>query len=60
MGSSTLISQPVLEKENLEIKFFKLRLKIDLVSHPVCAEDLGNIYKDLEMRFGKKKAPKKN
>ena len=34
MGSLTLVQQPVEKKENSEFKPVKLRLKIDLVSHP--------------------------
>ena len=29
----------------------KIRLKIDLVSHPYCAEGLGNIYSHLQMNY---------
>ena len=32
--------QPVEEKENYKVKPFKLRLKIDLVSHPAHADEL--------------------
>ena len=34
LGSSLLVRQLVLEKENSEFKPVKLRLKIDLVSYP--------------------------
>ena len=40
-GSSALICQTVEEKENYEFKHVKLRLKIDLVSHPTFGEGLG-------------------
>ena len=41
MGSSALVRQLVLEKENSEFKPVKLRLKIYLVSYPARAEGLG-------------------
>ena len=34
MGSSVLVRQPVLEKENPEFRLVELHLKIDFVSHP--------------------------
>ena len=40
MGSLALVWQPVLEKENFELKPVKLHLKIDLVSHHASAEGL--------------------
>ena len=46
LGSSALVRQLVLEKENSEIKPVKpvkLRLKIDLVSYPAQAEELVNM-----------------
>ena len=42
LGSSALVRQ-LDEKENSEFKPIKLRLKIDLVSHPVRAEGLVNM-----------------
>ena len=41
LGSSALVRQLVLEKENSELKPVKLRLKTDLVSYPARAEGLG-------------------
>ena len=45
LGSSALVRQLVLEKENSELKPVKLRLKIDLVSYPARAEGLVNMIK---------------
>ena len=41
LGSLVLARQPVYEKENSEFKPVKLRLKIDLVTHPALTEELG-------------------
>ncbi len=43
LGSSPLVRQLVLEKEKSDFKPVKLRLEIDLVSHPVRAEGLVNM-----------------
>ena len=44
LGSLTLLSQPVLEKENFEFKPAKIRLKIDLVLHTARSDGLVYIY----------------
>ena len=41
LGSLALVRQPVKEKENSKFRPVKLRLKIDLVSHPVRVEGVG-------------------
>ena len=41
LGPLTFVGQLVKEKENFEFKFVKFHLKIDLVSHPASAEELG-------------------
>ena len=48
LGSSALVRQLVLEKENSEFKPVKLRLKIDLVSYRALAEGLGKYGKDIK------------
>ena len=44
MSSLALVRQPVYKKENSDLKPVVFHLKIDLVSHPTCAEGLVNIY----------------
>ena len=57
LGSSTLVRQLVLEKENSEFQPIKLYLKIDLVSYPARADWLVNmdilyrIYKHFSWKF---------
>ena len=41
MGYSVLVRELVKEKENIEFKPVKLRLKIDLVSYPARVEGFG-------------------
>ena len=44
LGSSALVRQLILEKENSEFKPVKVRLKINLVPYTARAEGLVNIY----------------
>ena len=44
LGCLALLRRPVMEKKNSQLKPFKLRLKIDLVSHPLQAEGLVNTF----------------
>ena len=49
LDSLTLVWPPITELKNSKLKPVKLRLKIDLVSHPVCKKGLGNyIFKKKE------------
>ena len=40
LGPSTMVSQPVKEKQNFELQPVKLRLKIDFLSHLARAKGL--------------------